>query len=74
MLGPDQVIILFALQSGFLEDTEPARVRTRLAGLVKQVHQNRPDLVEALIEKKDLTDEIKEGLNEQLSRFSDSTV
>ncbi|MDI6774495.1 MAG: F0F1 ATP synthase subunit alpha [Verrucomicrobiota bacterium] len=70
----DQVIILFALQNGLLNDIEPAAVQSRLQNLIRQVRRNRPDLIQSLIEKKALTEDIKEGLHEQLVRFSDTAV
>jgi len=70
----EQVMVLYALENGFLDDTEPADVRARLARFMKQVRTNRPDLVAELVEKTQVTDEIKEGLNEQIARFSDTPV
>jgi len=70
----DQIIALFALQAGFFNGTEPADVRGRLAALTKQIKASRPDLVEDLNKNNMMTDEIKEGMNEQIARFSDTAV
>jgi F-type H+-transporting ATPase subunit alpha len=70
----EQVIILFALQNGFLAETEPTDVKGRLARLIKQIRANKPDLIEDLIKNNQLTDKIKEGFHEELARFSDSSV
>ncbi|MCK5850856.1 MAG: F0F1 ATP synthase subunit alpha [Kiritimatiellae bacterium] len=70
----DQVIILFARENGFLEDIEPADVRDQLTGLLKQIKLACPDLMDNLRIGKKLTDEIKEGLNEQLTRFFNTIV
>jgi F-type H+-transporting ATPase subunit alpha len=70
----DQVILLFALQNGFLEDVAAADVRPRLQKLVRQVHLDRPDLVAALVEHHRLTDDIREGLDEQIARFSNTAA
>ena len=70
----DQVIVLFALHNGFLNDTEPEVVRNKLERLIAQIRTKRPDLIEDLVKNQKLTDELKEGLNEQIARFSDTAV
>jgi F-type H+-transporting ATPase subunit alpha len=70
----DQVIVLYALQNGFLDNIEPMDVHDRLERLVKQVHQARPDVIQELIATQKLTDAVKEGLNEQLARLTGSPV
>jgi len=70
----EQVVILFALQNGFLAEAEPVEVKGILARLVKQVRANRPEIIEDLITNNQLTDKIKEGLHEELTRFSRSAV
>ena len=70
----DQVLLLFALQCGFLKGTDPGDVRDKLDALIALIHSERRDLVRALVEKHQLTDDIKEGLHEQLERFNDSSV
>ena len=70
----DQVIVLFALQQGFLNDVEPKDVRDKLGRLLIHVKSTRPDLMQDLVENQKLTDEVKEGLDEQLARFVNSAV
>jgi F-type H+-transporting ATPase subunit alpha len=70
----DQVIILHALQCGFLAEMDPANVRASLRELVDAVHRNRPDLIEELIETNRMSDTIKEGLDEQIARLQDSSL
>jgi len=70
----EQVIILYALQNGFLEGTAPVDVRGKITGLVEAMKTNCPELVDELIENQEFTDEIKEGLDEQLARFNNSVV
>ena len=74
ILMEDQVIVLYALQHGFLDDADPADVRGMLNGLIEHIRSESPELVADLIEKTQLTDEIKEGLDEQIAHFSDSVV
>ena len=70
----EQIILLYALQHKFLADTDPADVRGKLKRLIAQIRIKRPDIIADLIKNNQMTDEIKEGLSEQLARFSDSTV
>lgn len=70
----EQVIVLYAFENSFLDETQPIDVRSKLRSLIKQIRTSRPDLINNLIEKRQLTDEIKEGLDEQFARFSDSAV
>jgi hypothetical protein len=41
---------------------------------VAKVRNERPDLVAALVAKKDLTDEIKEGLHGQLTAYGRGAI
>jgi F-type H+-transporting ATPase subunit alpha len=70
----DQVVALFALQAGYFNDIEPEEVKSRMQQLFAQVKEKRPDLIEDLIKNNKMTDEIKEGLNEQIAQFSYSAV
>ncbi len=70
----DQVVILYALQNGFLNNVEPSDVRPRLTRLIQQIRQNRPDILEALRERKALTQDVREALHEQLQRFTHTAV
>ncbi|MBN2301830.1 MAG: F0F1 ATP synthase subunit alpha [Lentisphaerae bacterium] len=70
----DQVIILHARENGLFSNIQPSEVKGVLDRFVKQVHQNRPDIVNNLVKNNIMTDEIREGLNEQIARFSDSFI
>lgn len=70
----DQVTTLFALQNGFFTDCDPADVRPKLARLLRQINFNRPDIIKDLRENNKMTDGIKEGLNEELRKFSHSAI
>jgi F-type H+-transporting ATPase subunit alpha len=70
----DQVMVLFALQNGLLKDTDPSEVRGKLERLLRHIRTQRPELVQDLIDRQELTDEIKEGLHDQLRRFENSAV
>ena len=70
----EQVMVLYAFQNGFLKTTHPSEVKGKLAEFVKLVRQNYPEQVLTLIEGRKITDEIKEALDEQLTRFVHTTV
>lgn len=69
----EQVMVLYALQNGFLKDVEPIDVRGKLKQLMTQIRLNRADVVKKLIDGQEMTDEIREGLDEQIAR-ANSTV
>jgi F-type H+-transporting ATPase subunit alpha len=70
----DQVVVLYALANRFMEHLVPAQVGAYMRGLVAKVRNERPDLVAALVAKKDLTDEIKEGLHGQLTAYGRGAI
>ncbi len=70
----DQVITLYALQRGFFEGIEPSEVRSSLSTLIAEVRRNRPDVIAELIRTQQLTDVVKEGLDEQLEKLRGAPV
>ncbi|MDP6631373.1 MAG: F0F1 ATP synthase subunit alpha [Kiritimatiellia bacterium] len=65
----DEVVVLYALEQGFLEDVAPEQVQGMLKGLVELVHLNCPELLEELRLNQDMSDNIKEGFDEQIARY-----
>ena len=65
----DEVLILHALHSGFLDDTSAADVRRELDALVERVHLNCPELLVELRQSQEMSDNIKEGFDEQIARY-----
>ena len=65
----EQVISLYALANGHMDDIAPEQVNAYQRGLMERIRRARPALIGELIEKKDLTEEIKGGLNEQLTAY-----
>lgn len=70
----DEVMILYAFQNGILKNLEPSEVKGRLAEFVKHVKTYCPEVVADLIKNKQLTDVVKEALNEQLAQFLNTPV
>lgn len=63
----EQVIILYALANGFMESLAPEQVEGYFRGVVARIREHRPDVIEELVRERDLTERVKEGLNEQLA-------
>lgn len=69
-----QVIILYALANGFMEHLKPDQVAAYQAGLLAKIRAERPELIQELVQKKDLTEKIKEGLHEQLTAYGSGAI
>ena len=70
----EQVVVLYALANGFMEHLAPEQVLAYQAGLMARIRRDKPELLKALVAKKDLTEEIKEGLHEQLTAYGSGAV
>src|SRR5579859_5441124 len=64
-----QVAIIFAGGNGFLDDLRVEDVRRFEAELYNFLDNSKPDLLKAIREKRELTDEIKKQVNETLKEF-----
>jgi F-type H+-transporting ATPase subunit alpha len=65
----EEVAIIFALNQGLLDDVPVDRVRAFEAGLRKFLASNHPELAEAIIRERTLSDELSEGLRAALTEF-----
>jgi F-type H+-transporting ATPase subunit alpha len=70
----DQVMLLFALQNGLLKSVNPADVDMVVKRYIDAVRINRPEIVEKLVSGKTMTDEIAQGLKDELIKFQNSSV
>jgi F-type H+-transporting ATPase subunit alpha len=70
----EQVTILYALANGHMEHLMPQDVGAYCRGLLMKIRAERPDLLKSLVERKDLTEDIKEGLNQQLTAYGHGAV
>jgi F-type H+-transporting ATPase subunit alpha len=66
-----QVIIIYAANNGYLDAVPVERVREYEAELMKHLETRRRELLAALAEKKEFTDQIKTELNQALKEFSE---
>ena len=70
----DQVMVLYALAKGVFSSMAPSDVGSAQKKLIAHIRKHAPDLVEDLIARKDLTREIREGLDEQLADFAHTSI
>jgi F-type H+-transporting ATPase subunit alpha len=61
-----EIVVLRAATNGYLDNIEAAKVQSVLQALLQHIGANETDLVKAMTEKKELTDEIKQQLDEAL--------
>jgi F-type H+/Na+-transporting ATPase subunit alpha len=66
-----QVMIIFAGTNGYLDDLRVEDVRRFEAELYKFLDNSKPDLLKAIREKRELTDEIKKQVTEALKEFKE---
>ena len=65
----DQVITLFALHNGFLDECEPVEVRSRLRALIEKTRREQPELIRSLRAQKTLSEAIRLGLEHAVKSF-----
>ncbi len=68
----DQLLQLFLLQHGLLERLNPGEVRERIKAFARQVRIERPDLISQLVATHKMSEDIEEGLHEQLASFKNT--
>ena len=67
-----QVCIMHALVSGYLDDVELPKVRDFEEGLRSFMNSNHPEVLASIAETKDITDEIQSSLNAAIEEFKAS--
>jgi F-type H+-transporting ATPase subunit alpha len=67
-----QVCIMHALVSGYLDDVEIPKVRSFEEGLRSFMNSNHPEVLSSIAETKDITDEIRSALNAAIEEFKAS--
>ena len=67
-----QVCIMHALVSGYLDDVEISKVRDFEEGLRSFLNSNHPEVLTSIAEAKDITDEIESSLNAAIEEFKAS--
>ena len=64
-----QIIILYATVNDFLSDIEVNKIRKFESGLLEHIDTHHRDLLELIIDKKTLTDEIKTLIEETIVEY-----
>src|ERR671939_197521 len=66
-----QVLVIWSANNGYTDDVPVADVRTFEAELIRFVENSHPGILQALREKKAVTDEIQKDLHQSLKDFKD---
>jgi F-type H+-transporting ATPase subunit alpha len=70
----DEVIILFAVNSGLMEDIPLEQCGPFEEGLLRYVNTTHPDIVRSIGESRDLNDELEAQLTEAINNFKPTFV
>ncbi len=70
----DQVMLLFALQHGLFNALNPAEVDGVANRFFEIMRTKRPDIVEKLVTGMTMTDEIEQGLKDELEKFKNTAL
>jgi F0F1-type ATP synthase, alpha subunit len=69
-----QVLIIWAASNGYTDDVPVADVRTFETELVRFIENSHPGVLQALRDKKAVTDEIEKDLHQSLKDFKEVWV
>jgi F-type H+-transporting ATPase subunit alpha len=70
---PEEVLILFALGEGLLDDIPVSRIGEFETALQEYLERAHADVMEAIAREKRLTDEIRQGLTAGINEFKQTT-
>ncbi len=65
----DEVVILFAVNEGLMEDVEIEKVGAFQEQLLRSVAGSHPEILAAITETKDLSDELSADLTKAINDF-----
>lgn len=68
----EQVVSLYGANNGLFEGTTPERVREIEKSFIDFLTRDRKDIMNTIENKRELTDEVVEGLNQAIKDFKDS--
>ncbi len=69
-----QIVIIYAGTNGYLDDLPLEKVKDFEEGLYRFIENNYPEIFSEIVEKKDLTDELKEKMNKAIEEFKKEFV
>ncbi len=70
----DQVIVIYAVTNGYLDDIPVTDIRKFEKGLIKFMQDTKPEVGESIVETGKLEEETEEKLKEAIKDFKDSFV
>ena len=65
----DEVVVLFAVNEGLMEDVEIEKVGAFQDQLLRYVAGSHPDILAAIEETKDISDELSANLTKAINEF-----
>ena len=72
LLVENQVAIIFALINGFMDDVEVEDICDWEAGFHKFMNSSKKDVLNKIIEQKELSDEVVEGLTKAIEEYKET--
>jgi F-type H+-transporting ATPase subunit alpha len=70
----EQVVIIYAATHGYLDNLPVANVREFERGFLRQLHEEKPELLEAIRTEKAISKESEAGLNQAIEAFLKTMV
>ncbi|MCL2403767.1 MAG: F0F1 ATP synthase subunit alpha [Coriobacteriia bacterium] len=67
-----QVLSIFAVNKGFTDEIDPDAVRDFRDGLIQYINSAYPDLLSAIKEEKQISDDTEKGLMKAIAAYADS--
>jgi F-type H+-transporting ATPase subunit alpha len=64
-----QIVVLFAGTSGFLDDVPVAGILKFEENFIKYLETNRPEILQGIRDKKEITEDNKKALIEAIEKF-----
>ena len=68
----DQILLIFALTNGFLDDIEIKAIYKFENELMEYIHSSHPKIIEELKVTKDISDTLKQKMKDAISKFNTS--
>jgi F-type H+-transporting ATPase subunit alpha len=68
----DQVALIYAASSGFVNEVPTARLQSWASALIDFLHAQHPEITEAIAMSGQLSDEVKKQLEAALTEFNKS--
>ncbi len=69
-----QVVIIYAGTNGYLDDLPLEKIKDFEEGLYRFIENNYPEIFSEIVEKKDLSEELKEKMNKAIEEFKKEFV